>query len=276
MPYTEDTVIVSAPSSTTATTTSINKNDNEDDKATVAFMSRVLTCPLTLSPMTDPVVLCCTDPRQFVYGHVYDRKMLCQSLLSFPNLDPQSNLRYTAPLFYVPCQPLAQYLKQKGEFQRHDDSHFATAYAIAWQRHQRDNLHHLERRHPREPHHHHHDHRHHDVHPRRMRLEEDNNFILGANHNNLSQATTILVVLAVVMTCLRILHGTALAPTPFSWFMSYAWALLTTKAVIIGLYIISLRQQRDTWGLILCCEVLAIALVAILHFKGLWLQGING
>ena len=118
--------------------TNDDNDGNHDDEETLVetrlFLQQALTCPLSLESMRDPVVLCCTDPRQHCYGHVYDRKSLCQSLLAHPNLDPKSNIRYTAPLFYVPCFWLKSYLQRKGLYQPHDDSRFATAYEWAWRR----------------------------------------------------------------------------------------------------------------------------------------------
>lgn len=94
-------------------------------------------CALSLERMRDPVILCCSDPRQITHGHVYDRSSLCRSLLTQPDLDPKSNVRYTAPLFYVPCRPLRDYLRAQRLHEPHDDATFARDYQRAWNDHHR-------------------------------------------------------------------------------------------------------------------------------------------
>ena len=54
---------------------SMNKSDRD----------HFLICPLSLEIMEDPVIM---------KGHTYDRKNLCKSLLTYPNLDPITNTRF--------------------------------------------------------------------------------------------------------------------------------------------------------------------------------------
>lgn len=93
-----------------------------------SFLENALFCPLSLDIIRDPVILCCTDPSEKTYGHVYDKEMLCQSLLMYPNLCPKSNMRYKAPLYYVPCLVLQNFLKEHNLYKPYNDEHFKKAY----------------------------------------------------------------------------------------------------------------------------------------------------
>ena len=111
--------------------------DRDETTAAEKFLAAALICDLSLERMKDPVILFCTDPSKPQYGHIYEKEIICQSLVAHPSLDPKSNVRYTARLFYVPCRILQDYLKSKDLYQAYDDSTFATDYERAWNRLQR-------------------------------------------------------------------------------------------------------------------------------------------
>lgn len=92
----------------------------------------ILTCPISLEHMKDPVYLRCTDPTQVTPDNLYDKASICQSLLVQPALDPLSNCKYTAPLCLVPCRPLRFILQCCGRYTEYEDPDFAEAYLTAW------------------------------------------------------------------------------------------------------------------------------------------------
>ena len=95
---------------------SMNKSDRD----------YLLRCPLSLEIMEDPVIM---------KGHTYDRKYLCKSLLTYPNLDPITNTRSDKRASYDDNITVRQLLMQeKGDaaYRRYDDNYFPKAYEKAW------------------------------------------------------------------------------------------------------------------------------------------------
>jgi len=86
----------------------------------------LLTCPLSLDLMEDPVIM---------NNQTYDRKHLCKSLLTYPNLDPVINTRFDERASYSDNIVVRQLLmEEKGDasYKKYNDSYFAEAYEKAW------------------------------------------------------------------------------------------------------------------------------------------------
>ena len=99
-----------------------------ESKASSSSNSRdhLLKCPLSLDFIEDPVIM---------RGHTYDRKHLCNSLLTYPNLDPVTNTRFDKRASYSDNIAIRQLLMEdKGDaaYKKYDDSYFVEAYEKAW------------------------------------------------------------------------------------------------------------------------------------------------
>jgi TPR repeat protein len=99
-------------------------------------VDELLTCPISFDRMQDPVTLVQT-------GQTYDRKSLCEWLLTDPTLCPASNQRFTDKLEYVDnliARKLLVEVFGDRAYQRHDDSDFEKRYDAVYrnQRHIKD------------------------------------------------------------------------------------------------------------------------------------------
>lgn len=90
-------------------------------------MDSPLLCPISKDIMEDPVLLVQS-------GNSYDRKHLCQSLLSYPTLDPQSGMEYAKPLEYVDNVVVRSMLIDKGRYVKHNDTEFLAQYPVVWKK----------------------------------------------------------------------------------------------------------------------------------------------
>jgi len=105
--------------------TQINENESKVSSTENKY-DDLLTCPLSLELMEDPAIMS---------DYTYDRKHLCKSLLTHPNLDPVTNTRFDERASYFDNVAIRQLLmKEKGHAacKKYDDSYFAEAYEKAW------------------------------------------------------------------------------------------------------------------------------------------------
>ena len=105
--------------------TQIDENESKRSSKSNNY-DHLLTCPLSLDLMEDPVTM---------NTYTYDRKHLCKSLLTYPNLDPVTNTRFDERASYSNAINIRKLLMQeKGDaaYRKYDDSYFAEAYERAW------------------------------------------------------------------------------------------------------------------------------------------------
>lgn len=95
-------------------------------------VEQILTCPISFDRMQDPVTLVQT-------GQTYDRKSLCEWLITDPTLCPASNRRFIDKLEYTDnliARKLLVLYFGDGAYQRHGDSDFEQQYDKAYKKQQ--------------------------------------------------------------------------------------------------------------------------------------------
>jgi len=105
--------------------TQIDENESKVSSISNKY-DHLLICPLSLDVMEDPAIM---------NDHTYDRKHLCKSLLTYPNLDPVTTTRFDERASYSNNINIRQLLVQeKGDaaYKKYDDSYFPEAYEKAW------------------------------------------------------------------------------------------------------------------------------------------------
>jgi TPR repeat protein len=91
-------------------------------------VNEILKCPISFQQMQDPV---CLVPS----GHTYDKKSICEWLLTHPNRDPLSQTKYNEPISYVENIALRQVIMQQhgdAAYVKYNDTAFQKQYVKKW------------------------------------------------------------------------------------------------------------------------------------------------